>query len=242
MAQHLADRHYGRLSSRERFALLLEAMARQDEQEADRLEDTCPRHTYRAEDQAFRDRMRRAYVIASRACLDLQAGLAQLRLGRAFHEHAGQFAGPSIQLAQVAFLYGRAYGKWEAGMIDTIGLPDAKMLADEVVADPELGRELDELRALAEDAVQQSAGKLRDAVGRVHATELLSRWEGFGRFCRESLGLDARLLMRAFGLECGDVVAEVRSVCPEAKADEAAAGEWARRWTRTWSRRFGEGC
>ena len=238
MGQAMLDRHYGRLSAQERFALLLEAMARQDEREADRLEDTCPRQTYRGEDQAFRERMRHAYMIASRAWLDMQEGLGQLRMGRAFQACAAQFASPTARLAQVAFLYGRAHGKWEAGAIETIGLPDARLLADEVAADPELGNRLEELRRLAEKAMGRSAKSLLDVVGYVHATDVLSRWEGFGRFCRAVLGLEPLVLMAAFGLGCGDVAAEVRAACSDAVISEAAAAGWAGQWTRTWQRRF----
>jgi hypothetical protein len=241
MAGRVADQHYGRLSAQERFALLLEAMARRDEREADRLEDTCPRQTYRGEDQAFRGRMLHAYMIASRAWLDLQPGLAQLRMAVAFQSCAGQFAGPVARLAQAALLYGRAYGRWEAGAIETVGLPDAKALADEVAADPELGTQLEELRTLAGEAMELSAGNLLDMVGRVHATDLLSRWDGFGRFCRQSLGLEPLVLMRAFGLGCGDVEAEVRAACPDAAISDAAAAAWAGQWTRTWQRRFAAG-
>lgn len=46
-------RLYDRLTPDERFRLALEAVARNDEQEARRLADTCPRRTYRAPDVAY---------------------------------------------------------------------------------------------------------------------------------------------------------------------------------------------
>lgn len=93
------------------------------------------------------------------------------------------------RLAQAALLYGRAYGKWEAGKIATIELPDAQNLLDQVAADPELGNQLEELHILAQAVLQQTAGNLLEVAGRVHASDVLSRWEGFGRFCREMLGM-----------------------------------------------------
>ena len=50
MAADPMSRHYAALTAPERFALVVEAMARRDSAEADRLEDTCPRLTYRMED------------------------------------------------------------------------------------------------------------------------------------------------------------------------------------------------
>jgi hypothetical protein len=52
------------LTAQERFQLLIEAMARRNEVECDRLEDSGPTHTYCCQDAEFRDRVRRAYSIA----------------------------------------------------------------------------------------------------------------------------------------------------------------------------------
>ena len=70
-------KHYEVLSGPERFALMVEAMARRDDAEADRLEDSCPQRTYRTDEWAFRERMRVASKIAMMACLNMRAGLAQ---------------------------------------------------------------------------------------------------------------------------------------------------------------------
>jgi hypothetical protein len=67
-------------------------MARRDEREADRLQDTCPLVVYRAEDAEFRDRVRRAYMITATVCLNMREGLAQLRMAKAFRDHAGRCA------------------------------------------------------------------------------------------------------------------------------------------------------
>lgn len=96
-------------------------------------------------------------------------------------------------------------------------------------SDPELGQRLEELQTLGEEAVQQSAESLRQAVGHAHATELLSRWEGFGRFCRETLRLASMVLLRAFGLKWSDVAARFGGM-PEAKVHSSAAREWAHTW------------
>jgi hypothetical protein len=236
--QPLADHHYTTLSAQERFALLLEAMARRDEVEADRLEETCPRFTYRAEDQAFRDRMRRAYMIASRVCLNIQSGLAQLRLARAFHNDAARFADPVVRLAQITLLYGRAYGHWEAGCIDAIALPDPAGLDKEIEADADLQTQLVSVTEVAEDAVKQVAGRLMELVLDGYAVDLLSRWEGFGRFCHHLLGVGPMTIAMSFRLLQGDPTAEIRSARPSVKADELRAQEWEREFSKGWERLF----
>ena len=238
MSKHVADRHYEILTSHERFALILEAMARRDDGEADRLEDTCPRFLYRAEDQAFRDRMRRAYGIASRVCLNMRAGLAQLRMARLFHEQSDCFAGPVARLAHLVFLHGREYGKWEAGAIECIALPDRAVLDREVAEDAALRRQLDDVTELAGDTLGAVASNLVAATAQAHASDLLSQWEGFARFCRDSLDVEPPKLMGAFGLEPRDPGVEVREKHPDATADPRVVCDWAGCWTRSWNRRF----
>ena len=238
MSKHVTDRHYEILTSHERFALVLEAMARRDDAEADRLEDTCPRFVYRAEDQAFRNRIRRAYGIASRVCLNMRAGLAQLRMARLFHEQADCFAGPVARLAHLVFLYGRECGKSEAGAIACIALPDRATVDREIAEDAELGRPLDDITELAGEALGAVASHLVVATAKVHASDLLSQWEGFGRFCRESLGVEPLTLTAAFGLGRNDPAAEIRENHPDAAPDPQAVSNWAECWARNWSRRF----
>ena len=72
MATDPLKHHDACLTPAERFALTSEAMARGDETEADRLEDACPKHSYHLEDPEYRDRMKRAYMIALMVCLNMR--------------------------------------------------------------------------------------------------------------------------------------------------------------------------
>lgn len=47
------DKMYSKLTTEERLRAFIEAAARRDADEADRLNDTCPRHVYETEDQAY---------------------------------------------------------------------------------------------------------------------------------------------------------------------------------------------
>jgi hypothetical protein len=228
-------RHYEMLRGPERFALMIEAMARGDETEADRLEDTCPRLTYRCEEAEFRDRMKRAYSIAATVALNMRAGLARIQMAKTFGQVSRAFApGPVVILAQTAFLYGRAYGHWEAGKIESIDLPDPKQLAAEAEADPMLGQQMSDLRELSGDAVGKVAETLQYAVGEADAVDLLSQWEGFGRFCRERLALEPLTVTAAFGLGRDDPAAGLAAAFPDARLDEAEAARWAAQWARGW--------
>src|SRR5687767_12351538 len=99
MAADAMSRHYQALTAAERFALTVETLARRDVAEADRLEDSCPHFTYRQEDQEYRDRVRRAVMIATLACLNMRGGLAQLRMAAAFSRLCNEFVAPVEKMA-----------------------------------------------------------------------------------------------------------------------------------------------
>jgi hypothetical protein len=229
---------YETLTGHERFELLIEAMARNDEVECKRLEDSCPQMVYRCDDAAFRDRMRRAYSITVTVCLNMREGITRLKMAEAIRLTAGDLAVLPAKAAQVALLYGRAYGHWEAGAVEQIDLPDAKALAKEVAANEYLGEQLDELRDAVRETVNRVVLEIHAAVGRVHAAEILSMWEGFGRFSRERLGMEPLTLVRAYGLQREDLAADVRTAYPDATPDESVSLRHAEQWTRSWRRRF----
>jgi hypothetical protein len=141
-------------------------------------------------------------------------------------------------VARCAFLYGRQYGLWEAGVIGQVEPPDPARIAAEVKGQPELKEQLDELRACACESVRRVAEAVQESIGMGIGVEALSQWEGFGRFCRDAPGVEPMTLLAAYGLGREDPAAEVLASYPEAKADEAKAAEWAGNWTREWERRF----
>ena len=132
-------RSYVFLTPAERFALTVEALARGDKADADRLEQTCPKQTYSHSDAEFRDRLQRSYTITLLAMLNLQKLLAVIRCSNVFVEQHRVYAdGPKL-VAACALLHGRQYGLWEAGVIDRIEQPDPARIGAEVKDRPELG-------------------------------------------------------------------------------------------------------
>jgi hypothetical protein len=232
------SRNYATLTPPERFTLMVEALARDDQAEADRLEQTCPRFTYTHNDAEFRDRLQRSYTIALLACVNLQKLLAVIRCSNVFIEQHRVYAdGPKL-VAACAFLYGRQYGLWEAGAIGQIEPPDPARIAAEVKDRPDLKEQLGELRECAYESVRHVAEAVQESIGMGVGVEALSQWEGFGRFCRRHVGVEPLTLLRAYGLGKEDPAAEVTAVYPDTRADEARAAHWEGNWAREWERRF----
>ena len=152
---------------------------------------------------------------------------------------AGKYFGQGPELlAKTAFLYGREYGKWELGAIERIELIDPKAVVEELERDEVLRQQLEDVKELVGDAMDQVADTLQYATGEAYAVDLLSQWEGFGRFCREVLAVEPLTLLTALRLAEKDPAADVLASYPEAKADEAKAAEWSVTWRRNWDRRF----
>ncbi len=151
----------------------------------------------------------------------MREGLAQLRMARTFRELSGLFTAPVVRLAEVALLWGRAYGHWEAGAVQEVGFPNQKELAAEAAANPYLGEQLDELRSGVDEAMGMVADGVLDATGEAHAADLLAQWEGFGRFCRDVLGVDP-LADGAVGLGGDEPAAEVLEACSRRRRSPAA--------------------
>jgi hypothetical protein len=184
--------------------------------------------------------MRRAYLIALMVCLNMREGLAQIRTAKTFCELAPDHFGHGPELlAKVAFLHGREYGKWELGAIEQIELIDPKALVAEVKSNAGLRQQLDDVKELTGDALVEVADTLKHAVGEAFASDVLSQWEGFARFCRDVLALEPLTLLKALKLAEKDPAAEVLRSYPDAKADEAKAAEWSATWKGNWERRFG---
>jgi hypothetical protein len=77
------------------------------------------------------------------------------------------------------------------------------------------------------------------SVGQADAVDLLSQWEGFGRFTRSRLGVEPHAAVAAFGLGNVDEHAEMTAACSGAKPNDDDVAYWAQQWSRGWDRRFG---
>jgi hypothetical protein len=172
------------------------------------------------------------------AYANVQKLLAVIRAGTVFREQYKLYArGPTV-VAVCAFLYGREYGRWECGAVESIPMIDPDDTAALVKGRPDLKQQLKELRECAEAGVQSVAEAVQESIGIGVGVEALSQWAGFARFCRKQLGVEPLALLSAFGLNTADPAAEVMPAHPDAKVDEAIADHWAGKWVRDWDRRF----
>jgi hypothetical protein len=74
------ERLYGRLKPPERLTLLLEAMARDDAAEAQRLNGSCPRRSYTGPDHRFGGRLDMAFDIVAVVTIDLRCMWGKLHI------------------------------------------------------------------------------------------------------------------------------------------------------------------
>ena len=106
-------RLYDQLNPKERLALVLEAKARGDETEEQRLRSACPRRVYSMPDAAFGDREDMCFARMALALADLRGLMCELRGLHQVIDALGDLSQPFEQAAMVSFLQGARYGRGE---------------------------------------------------------------------------------------------------------------------------------
>ena len=106
-------RLYDQLDPKERLALVLEARARGDEAEEQRLRSTCPRRVYSMPDAAFTDREDMCFARMALALADLRGLMCELRGLHNVIDALGDLSQPFEHAAMVSFLQGARYGRGE---------------------------------------------------------------------------------------------------------------------------------
>ncbi len=64
---------YEKLTAQQRVIASIEALARDDEEEKERLKDSCPQYTYKMTDNAYSGKMRALYDIAMVSAFDMHS-------------------------------------------------------------------------------------------------------------------------------------------------------------------------
>jgi hypothetical protein len=187
-------RMYDQLTPEERFRLFIEAQARGDETEAQRLAGTCQRYTYTftCNDLAFADRVRASRRITVDTCLMLMQPLTKLMMARAFTEYS------SLLLESL-----RAESPWgyQKGWED--GCDHAWQTAGKGETFPwkgdsdHMAREVEEALANESRSLDNSPDEL-DKTVQTLTVEVLTLWEAFSRFCRSEMGSDSEKVLLAW--------------------------------------------
>jgi hypothetical protein len=195
---------YDRFQPEERFRLTLEALARGDEGEADRLSESCPRRTYTMNDLAYGDKIRAGLQITMVVCLDLGPRLAKLQMLDAL-----RVTGPYLRTvwkneAYSAYFDGHRSGNlhaWRAaGMeADPPGWKDWEEAEkpDEEACDPAVEGDLENIGARVKETTALISERL-DKLEREFLVEVRTVWEAFAGFCEEELGFGPETLFKAY--------------------------------------------
>ena len=106
MATNPAGQLYDQFAPPERLTLMLSALARGDEAEAERLRDSCPRKTYTQNDEAYEARLQLSFDTMMCVCVDLRCMWGKLVVLHWAAETAKELATANHITASLAFVDG----------------------------------------------------------------------------------------------------------------------------------------
>jgi hypothetical protein len=193
MRKDRLGRYYDRLRPEERFRLVIEALAREDEEECGRLARSCPKRNYAISDAAYEDRLRASEELTILVCLDLAPRLAKLEMLRAFSEVLAFLRNACLDEAHTAYFRGGVAGRrraWKAAAREE----DPPAVDGN---DPETDRALGEITS----GIEGEWSKFTDLSERLRQDmlgEAKAIWEAFASFSRAEVGMEAEKLVKAW--------------------------------------------
>jgi hypothetical protein len=193
---------YDRFSAHERFRLVIEAIARGDEREVQRLRDTCPREMYRMTELPFRDRITGSMEMTMGVCLDLVPHLAQLKLIEALRKTLPLTYNYCEDVAMLAYFDGHEAGSkhaWEAAgkAGDQPGWEEEWDEGREEDEAPVIEAGLDKITAQLEVLTTRFVENLEE-LERSISRDALTIWEAFANFCNEELFVEPEKLIKVW--------------------------------------------
>jgi len=231
---------YDRFDPDERCRLVLEAAARGDEEEIERLRETCPRETYTASDIAFTDRISGSLKITMMLCQLLAPSLTELRTLSAFREVLSHTFDHCINTARLAYLRGHGMGMiraWEAA--GKKGDPPIRLRKEETQEEdnPVMEAELGDLHVITGHLREAIAGfLLNELEGQERRTvsEVLTIWEAFTTFCNEQLQLEPETLLQAWFEPMLHEIEELEKLPEPPEVDVKELQEYEAAFKQTW--------
>jgi len=209
----LQARVYPSIPPQERFQLVIKAVAKGDEEEADRLAESCPRKNYRMRDASFIARVEAANTLTLGFALEMAERHGRLEMVKALEEFADylldKLTFQAVLDMESAYQLGwrHAGGKGEPpGIAEKVQLPDKK-------------HPLADIRQALEGQVK-------------------TLWEAFATVCRQDMGLEPEALLAAF---YPPVLSQVEDdLTEEATVDEGTKDEVLTVMREYWQKRTGE--
>ncbi|MEZ0263716.1 MAG: hypothetical protein ACAI43_03235 [Phycisphaerae bacterium] len=228
-------KHYAHLSPRERLRALLEAHLRDDDATATRLWDTCPTHSYRSTDSAFRAPHDQLARLTLAVAVEVGTRLGALGL----LDRLGDRVLPPYLILAVCEAVGRAEDEAAPGG-GPDGVADADPDAESEVRralDATLAGDTEPARQLAEQFLPETAGAVADMVAGVRLRELAkikSVLAGLDGVTGPALGMSAADVLRAFVPHVGRAVAalDLAGVPTDPQLTEEYAGVCRARWQK----------
>ena len=255
-----ATRLYDHFSPPERLALVIEAMARDDAQEAQRLQRSCPRATYTGRDPQFEDRWDMAFDTLAVVSIDLRAMWAKLHVLRWVIDSVHPVATAHNITASLAFLDGFRCAQGQGQMqffARPLPEPDEEVdygadaadealddAGDEEVLDPspeqvDEGLRLDAVERRSEHFTACGMVLLLSAADGI-AKDLVNTWAAFGAFCRTRVGVEPETMLRAWQFPLEDF-RETLKTYGKVKPDPRKVKEYSGYICKHWDRRFRRG-
>jgi len=217
---------YDRLTPEERFQLVLEAAARRDETEVERLASTCQRYRYTLAgyDFAFTDRLRASRQITFNVCLRLTQASAKLMVIRTSQEYLALLVRSLVTEFDRGYLMG-----WEAGCDhawQSVGMSGPFPCRD----NGDLGENADENQNAEDDGDYDEWEELAEAL----ATEVRTLWEAFSRFCRVEMGAEPETVLLAWFPPVVDWIEGALSAADGVRVDADVLEDYERTLTNAW--------
>ena len=231
---------YDRLTAEERFRLVVEAFAREDQREAERLSTTCPRKVYEMNDLAFSSRLRASDLIVSQVYAELVEVLSALRTIEANREAIEAYEEllfssleRATEEAALSFHQGWDAGcdhAWQvAGKHGPFPWNDKADLNERV---KEMAK-----RIRAEGRSEARDGSYQDTLEKTSdelSIQARTIWEAFSRFCRKQTDLEPETVLQACFTPAPRLLKELKDSVGSAQVDSALLGDYEAMLVRTW--------
>jgi hypothetical protein len=236
MRKDKLGKFYDRLDPDERFRLGLKAAARGDEEDVERLRDTCPRETYTANDTAFTDRISGSLKMTMMLFEHLAPRLTKLRTLTAFRAALPYTFDNCINEARLAYLRGHEKGAsraWEAAGKN--GNPPIRLWKK---------AKLEDLHTIEGYFREKLTFSLLDEVeGRERRTArvALTVWEAFAKVCNEHLQLEPETLLGAWCKSLLPKIEELETLPDPPEVDPKIFQEYEEAFKQVWEDVTGSG-
>ena len=251
---------YDRFAPPERLTLLIEAMARDDGHEVERLQRSCPRATCTAQDPEFEDRSSMAFDTLAVVTIDLRCMWGKLHVLRWVLGSIREMATAHRITAALGFIDGERCGKGlkqceffakplpqhdDGEELHTDPPPDEgdddDDEGDEEVLEPtpeqvDSGRRMDAVERRVEHFTTCGAVVVLGAMDDI-ARDLVNTWEAWGRFCRTRLGVEPETMLRAWQFPLDEFLETLKRYS-KVKPDPAKVNEYIGYICKHWDRRF----